>query len=210
MKPGTLLALIVLMLVSCQERSTGWRTGDLIFVSGDVSGTMDQAIMESTGAMVHVGIIEVVGDSIFVIDATPKTGVSRRSWDEFQKAQRNSQGALPAMKLMRLKGQYDVKTSVENANKQCGAPYDFCFLPDNGRYYCSELVYECYVDQGKPLFEAVPMNFRNADGIYDPYWIKLFEEQGMNIPQDSFGTNPDAMYHSHLLYELIILPSFNP
>ena len=39
---------------------------------------------------------------------------------------------------------------------------DSDYLPDNGELYCSELVYEAYLDSnGNHLFESKPMNFRD-------------------------------------------------
>lgn len=203
-------------MVSCTHNEPVF-SGDLIFVEGistsirpeccqDTLGiraecrpSMDQAIMGSTGAMVHVGIIEGCNDSLFVIDAAPKTGVSRRELNEFLEAQRDEEGRMPNIKIMQLKDQRGAMDFVAKAKMLVGAEYDFTFLPDNGKYYCSELVYECYQRNGKPIFEATPMNFRNADGEFDAYWVELFVRQGMEIPQGVLGTNPNDLYHSSLL-----------
>jgi hypothetical protein len=142
-----------------------------------------------------VGIIEGCNDSLFVIDAAPKTGVSRRPLNEFLEAQCDEEGRMPNIKIMQLKDQRGVMEFVAKAKELVGAEYDFTFLPDNGKYYCSELVYECYQRDGKPIFEAAPMNFRNADGEFD----ELFERQGMEIPQGVLGTNPNDLCHSPLL-----------
>ena len=203
-------------MVSCTHNEPVF-SGDLIFVEGistsirpeccqDTLGiraecrpSMDQAIMGSTGAMVHVGIIEGCNDSLFVIDAAPKTGVSRRELNEFLEAQRDEEGRMPNIKIMQLRDQRGAMDFVAKAKMLVGAEYDFTFLPDNGKYYCSELVYECYQRNGKPIFEAAPMNFRNADGEFDAYWVELFVRQGMEIPQGVLGTNPNDLYHSSLL-----------
>ena len=191
--------ITILTVFSCQKASSLWQTGDLIFVEGMSSGTMDKAIMESTGTIVHVGMVDVVDGEVFVIDAAPATGVSRRSLEDFIEAQRDANGTLPTMRWMRLRKAVGTNSFIAKARGLCGLPYDYSFLPDNGRYYCSELVYECYVAQGKPLFEAAPMNFQNADGSYDPYWVDLFERQGMDVPQGLMGTNPESMSKSKCL-----------
>lgn len=204
MRKTIAFGLLILFMVSCVHDEPMF-SGDLIFVEGSAGirtesqSSMDQAIMGSTGAMVHVGIIEVCNDSLFVIDAAPKTGVSRRELKEFLEAQRDEEGLMPNIKIMQLKDQRGIMEFVAKAKNLVGADYDFTFLPDNGKYYCSELVYECYQRHGKPVFEAVPMNFRNADGDFDPYWVELFERQGMEIPQGVLGTNPNDLYHSPLL-----------
>ena len=178
-------------------------SGDLIFVEGTSDGAMEQAIMESTGTMVHVGIIEVHNDNLFVIDASPKTGVSRRHLNDFLEAQKDDHGRMPHIIIMQLKDQRDAMEFVAKAKSLIGAGYDFAFLPNNGKYYCSELVYECYQRHGKPIFDAVPMNFCNADGEFAPYWVELFEQQGMEIPQGVLGTNPDDLFHSPLIVPVV-------
>lgn len=204
MKKVAFVVLLFVFLASCRQNH--YQTGDLLFVEGMASGAMDQAIMGSTGAMVHVGIVEVSGDSIFIIDAAPKTGVSRQPLNAFIEAQKDPNGLFPSLHLMRLKDNRDATAFVAKAKSLCGADYDFAFWPENEQYYCSELVYECYQRNGQPLFEAAPMNFKNAQGEYDPYWVELFEEQGIPIPQGVLGTNPDAMFRSTSLSLIQIEP----
>ena len=193
------LFVVFALLFSCKSAHEPMFSGDLIFVEGTSAGAMDQAIMGSTGAMVHVGIIEGCNDSLFVIDAAPRTGVSRRPLEVFLEAQKDENGNLPNIRIMQLKDKRDALKFVAKAKSLCGAEYDFSFLPDNGKYYCSELIFECYQRNGKPIFETVPMNFRNAEGEFDSYWVELFESQGMEIPQGVLGTNPDNLFHSPLL-----------
>jgi len=192
----------MLLLVSCHNESSTYQTGDLLFVEGLTNGNMDKAIMESTGTMVHIGIVEVKEDSVYVIDAAPKTGVSRRPLDAFVEAQKDELGNCPTIKQMRLIDTIGVSSFIERAKNLVGSSYDFTFLPDNDKYYCSELVYVCYVRDGNPLFEAIPMNFCNSDGHFDPYWIDLFKEQEMEIPQGILGTNPNAMFNTFILKEM--------
>ena len=73
MRKTIAFGLLILFMVSCVHDEPMF-SGDLIFVEGSAGirpesqSSMDQAIMGSTGAMVHVGIIEVCNDSLFVID----------------------------------------------------------------------------------------------------------------------------------------------
>ena len=52
------------------------RPGDLLFFR-ETKG-MGAAVKESTGQYTHVAIVEGVGDTVWVIDATPSHGVARR------------------------------------------------------------------------------------------------------------------------------------
>ena len=123
MKKPLLFFFVLSLVVSCSRQSY-YQTGDLLFVEGTASSAMDQAIMGSTGAMVHVGIVEVVGDSVFVIDAAPQTGVSRRPLDAFLEAQKDYEGRLPALHLMRLKNNREAASFVAQAKSLCGAESD--------------------------------------------------------------------------------------
>lgn len=199
-----IVILSLFVLLACQEHRIVYQTGDLLFVEGSAYSAMDQAIMGSTGTMVHVGIIEVVGDSVFIIDAAPATGVLRRPLEGFLEAQKDDKGNLPIMRLMRLKDNSHASDFVAHAKSLCGAEYDFAFLPDNNKYYCSELVYSCYVDDGMPLFGAAPMNFLNAEGVFDSYWVELFEQQGTAVPQGVMGTNPQEMSQSSNLFSIFV------
>ena len=104
------------------------------------------------------------------------------------------------MLVMRLIDTTGVAGFVEKAKTFIGQPYDYAFQPDNGALYCSELVYDSYVKaDGTHLFQAAPMNFKNADGEFAPYWARLFERLQIPVPQGVLGTNPQAMYGSEAL-----------
>ncbi|MCH5325636.1 MAG: hypothetical protein J1E29_00345, partial [Duncaniella sp.] len=74
------------------------------------------------------------------------------------------------------------------------------FLPDNDKMYCSELVYESYLtESGAHIFEAAPMNFRAADGSMPQFWLELYAELGVPVPEGIPGTNPNDLSKSPLL-----------
>jgi len=189
--------------VSCTQNAdfVFFRNGDLVFVEGDSGNQFESAITGATGEMSHVGIVEVANDSVYVIDAST-AGVRRQPFADFVENQRSADGVFPKFHFCRLKDAAYADRYVANANSLIGCEYDFSYLPENGRYYCSELVYDCYVHGGRHVFETVPMNFRNKDGGYDDFWVELFAEQGMEIPQDVPGTNPTGIYRSDAVMEL--------
>ena len=54
---------------------------------------------------------------------------------------------------------------------------------------------ECFRDaDGRMIFPSSPMNFKGPDGEFPVYWVWLFEQLGMAVPQDVPGTNPNGMY----------------
>ena len=198
--------ITVLLLASCGSGKNGFRNGDLIFVGIPLSysidsTSMDSAIAQATGTeglnLIHVAIVEIEGDSTFVIDATIKRGVDRHPLDTFIRDFTLKDGSLPVLELMRLKDPRDADIYVANAHKFIGLPYDERFMPDNGAYYCSELVRDSYIRRdGTYIFDAAPMNFKASDGEYPVYWKQLFARLGVPIPQGVEGTNPQDMYGS--------------
>lgn len=177
----------VCLLSSCRT-DTAPQTGDLIFFTGG-SSSMDDAISSSTGdGFVHVAIVEVDSEgTAWLIDATPQKGVSREKLLE-EKGN---------MVLKRLKDSTGVAASVQRAKGLIGSPYDFAFLPDNDAYYCSELVYECFLrPDGSHIFSCQPMNFLDSEGNLPEYWKELFEKLQMDVPQGIPGTNPEDLSHS--------------
>ena len=168
------------------------RPGDLLFFSED--GGMGSAIKASTGHYTHVAIVESVGDTVWVIDATPDQGVARRPL-------KYRRGFAPD--VYRLKAQVDMEPVLSRARSFIGQPYDQAFLPDNGALYCSELVYESFLDAtGGHLFEAHPMNWRDAKGKMPRYWKKHFRKLKMPVPEGVPGTNPTDLARSPLLKRL--------
>lgn len=180
-----------LCLLSSCRTDTAPQTGDLIFFTGG-SSSMDDAISSSTGdGFVHVAIVEVDSeDTVWLIDATPQKGVSREKLLE-EKGN---------MVLKRLKDSTGVAASVQRAKSLIGSPYDFAFLPDNDAYYCSELVYECFLrPDGSHIFSCQPMNFLDSEGNLPEYWKELFEKLQMDVPQGIPGTNPEDLSRSTTL-----------
>ena len=195
--------------------------GDLVFVCANATG-MDAAISEATADdndvnYSHVGIIEVTRDSgAYVIDATPKYGVSRRPLQQFL----DDNGTChyyhvyywPFSREIFFNSKTDEFMRdewVAKAKSYVGLPYDFYFQPDNDKFYCSELVAECCWVPGEdnklvPFFKPKPMNFRSADGTMPDYWTNLFDSLGVEVPQGVMGTNPNDLVKEGWLIKLDI------
>jgi hypothetical protein len=196
---------ILVLLAACSPKAERLQSGDLIFVGipADYSldhSSMEEAISAATGIgeglnLIHTAIAEVDAEGrTWIIDATIKHGVDRHPLDTFLRDFTLRDGSYPVFEVMRLKKSRNAPAFVENAKTHLGLPYDVSFLPDNGAYYCTELVYDSYLDKhGKPLFHAAPMNFKNAGGEFPLYWEQLFSRLGEPIPQGIPGTNPQGM-----------------
>lgn len=209
------LTLCLLMAAACGREPETLRTGDLVFVGIPAAdtvdeGTMDGAISAATGSrdslnFIHVAIVEKDSVGTWIIDATLRRGVDRHPLDTFLRDFTPGDGSAPVFKVMRLRERSRAEAAVQKAKAVLGLPYDLSFLPDNGAFYCSELVQACYLDgDGQPLFSSAPMNFRNAEGDFPLYWQQLFARLGQEIPQGVPGTNPQAMAASPALREVSI------
>ncbi len=208
-------ASFAVMTASCNSnrKSETIRTGDLVFVGipedySIESGSMDEAIVSSTGDssrlnLIHVAILEVDGDGTWIIDATIKHGVDRHPLDTFLTDFTLKDGSYPEFIIKRLKDDKEASAYVENAKRFIGQPYDVHFLPDNDSLYCSELVRDSYIGKdGSYVFESAPMNFKGADGEFPLYWQQLFALIDSSIPQGIEGTNPSDMSMSSALKDV--------
>ena len=195
---------LALALSACAPKAESLQTGDLVFVGIPAdydldSDSMDSAIADATGGsaglnLIHTAIVEVTDGEAWIIDATIKRGVDRHPLDTFLRDFTLKDGSLPVFEVKRLQDDARAEEAVANARQYLGLPYDTTFLPDNDAFYCTELVYFSYLDpDGAPIFQAAPMNFKNADGEFPIYWTQLFARIGQEIPQGVPGTNPQAM-----------------
>lgn len=192
--------MFILLLNGClHAQETHLQPGDLLFYSD--AGGMGDAIKESTGHYTHVALVVEVGDTVWIIDATQRYGVSRRPF-----LRQPESSIKPYPDVYRLTVPFDTAAVIARATALIGKPYDDTFLPDNGTIYCSELIYEVFLDdcsaKGQHLFKSQPMNWRDKKGKLPEYWQKHFEALGMPVPERVPGTNPTDMSRSPLLRKL--------
>lgn len=181
----------------CAPRHSSLRTGDLLFQVGagsEMAGAIEAATANgNTLTYTHVGIALPHPGADSVLEATSDGGVRIVPLAEFLAAAAQTT-AGPAVTAMRLRDTAGVARSVARARNCVGLPYDYAYRPDNGKFYCSELVWENYRrPDGRRIFAAQPMNFRAPDGTMPEFWIRLFERLGEPIPEGEPGTNPNDM-----------------
>lgn len=188
---------VIFCAVSCGRTTPCLRPGDLLFQAGETS-QMSGAISSATGDegainFTHVGIAVPHAGADSVLEATTDGGVRLTALTDFLARSARIEGR-PVVVAMRLRDTTGAAAAVARARTFLGQPYDYSFRPDNGRLYCSELVWESYrAADGTPLFTARPMNFRAADGSMPAFWTELFDRLGESVPEDVPGTNPNDM-----------------
>jgi len=195
-----MLILLCFQHAAAQKREKP-EEGDFLFLDLDCGGLCDaiEAVTEGANGQdfSHLGIVHLKNDSVFVLEAmgnsvrltplprflsyTEKPPIQARLKPEFRKL-------IPAAMKFGL--------------SQIGKPYDDAFLPDNGRYYCSELIYDAFqeANQKQPLFRLEPMTFRRPGSPdFFPVWTDYYAKLGIPVPEAVPGCNPGGISRSEYL-----------
>jgi hypothetical protein len=190
-----LLLNTLLLACLCTIQAQQYQTGDLLFQNLDC-GPLCEAIETVTNGyegnkFSHIGLVFVKKDSVFVVEAigdnvqlTPIQKFASRSTHQLVHARVKKQYA----KLAPL--------ATEFALTQLGKPYDEPFLYDNGKYYCSELIYDAFTfaNNGKPFFVLQPMTFKQPNSQnYFPAWVAYYKNLNTPIPEGQPGINPGGI-----------------
>lgn len=210
MRSGVFTSLI-LFFTACTYALHAQPAEDFRFIDGDLlfqdldCGPICEAIETVTRGvdgrdLSHVGIVYTRHDSIFVIEATGSKGVCITPLQDFLDRSRDSSGR-PKVIAGRVKKKYRklIPAALRFAQAQEGLPYDAAFAADNGKYYCSELVYDAYkhANDGKPFFPLQPMTFNDpATGRIFPAWQTYYEKLGAPVPEGEPGCNPGGLSRS--------------
>lgn len=202
MRWGSSLFLILLICIQyliglpvfAQAKLT-LKNGDLLFLDLDC-GPLCDAIEAVTPAYnglkySHVGIVFFRKDSCFLIEAKGKK-VQMTFLKRF--LQYSTKPAL----LARISDPYPafIAKAISFAQGQIGMPYDDVFLVDNGKYYCSELLFDAFkaANDGLPYFKLEPMTFCiPGSKEFFPAWVEYYQNLGMEIPEGKPGINPGGM-----------------
>lgn len=185
---------------------------------GSVAGTESEEPRQDD--FDHVGIFTLIDGKPAVIEAAPKKGVVATPLEEFLEEARESGGGVvvkrlkancmsgkedpdPKQRNLKINSEIDLDECVHRAEEMLGLPYDWSYLPGNGKIYCSELVYESFLDsEGRHIFTARPMNFRDSGGNLPEFWSDLFAKLGEPIPEGVPGTNPNDIARETSLTEV--------
>lgn len=198
-----LIFLIILLfsMSACKNREYTPQDCDLIFQLAEAT-EFSKAITDATAhqdflKFDHVGLVFVEDGQPKVIEASAKHGVTITSLQAFI----NDSPAGYVVK--RATCNVPTDRIIATMKSHLGEPYDWSYLPNNGKMYCSELIYECFVDyNGEHIFHAKPMNFRNEKGEMPQFWIDLFNKMGEKIPEGVIGTNPNDLSKEVILEEV--------
>mgnify|MGYP000845513626 CR=1 FL=1 len=174
--------------------------GDFLFQDLDC-GELCDAIEKVTGkvdgkSFSHVGLVVRRGDSLAVAEAIEQD-VHYTQLKAFLERNVDSTGKYKIY-VGRLAGFYQplIPRAASFIHKQKGTAYDDAFIYDNGKYYCSELIYDAFqfAFGGKPFFELSDMTYKDPDtGEIFPPWVEYFKALNTEIPEGLPGCNPNSI-----------------
>lgn len=186
-----------------QTASFTLQQGDLLFQDLDC-GAPCEAIEKVTqgvnGAQLsHVGIAVNEDGKWMVLEAI-SAGVVLTPLDTFLARSVDDSGNPKVLVGRVTEKSFSPQQAVAKARAYIGKPYDFGFDINNDSYYCSELVYESYQENGAPLFLLAPMTFNDPETQQlFPHWNNYFDERGIRIPEGELGLNPGGISRSPLV-----------
>lgn len=188
-----LLSFFVSTAKKSKPLSAQLRKGDILF-QYIPCGNLCQAIVETTPCQPthpfnHCGILDKSGQQWMVIEAIGKD-VHATPLEKFLLRDTSGQQFVGRVDLSKA----SLSAVLKKAESLKGRPYDDNFLPGDSALYCSELVYESFLDRGQHLFSLQPMTFKSpkTKETY-PAWTKYYKELGTTIPEGLPGINPCAI-----------------
>lgn len=211
---GVLLLVLATWAVGCNGAPGGaagagfaLEPGDLVFQDLDGGPLCDAIEKVTTGYrganLSHVGIAAKDAEGRPVVLEAVSAGVKQTPLDAFLVRSHDAAGR-PKVLVGRLAPEHRhlIPAALAAAEALKGKPYDKAFDIANDSYYCSELVYVCFLkaNGGEPLFELQPMTFRDpGTGKTFPAWEDYFTKLGIPIPEGKPGINPGGISRSPAL-----------
>ncbi len=200
MRYSILFLSLLAIFSACKNKGEQLQKGDLLFQDIDCGPLCDAIETVTTGIngahFSHIAIVVETGDSTILLEAIGKK-VKLTKLEDFLARSTDGNG-LPKVWVGRLKPTYkkNLCQAIENAKTFLGAPYDDAFLPDNNKYYCSEIIALAFNDAmgDKSFFPLIPMTFIDpSNGKTFPVWEEYYQKLGIPVPEGIVGINPGAI-----------------
>lgn len=182
-----ILSLLAVLLVATPLKSqrapsaSKLKEGDIVFQTSK-SSQSKYIILATRSQWSHCGVIIERPDGLYVLEA-----ISTVSLTPYQQWVERGKGKHLSMK------RYTEEPVKIKYSKYLGKPYDLAFKFNNGKWYCSELVYDIYKRQlGVELCKPRPVNDYVISGL-----DKVLSKRG--IDKDQLVVAPKDLYESELL-----------
>lgn len=156
MKKALFLITLAIASVSFMVNDTSYKEGDIVFQMS--TSSQSPLIQYATASpWSHCGIVVEKNKQLYVLEASSTVKLTPiKEW--------TARGRLHKVKKVRV-----IEQPVKVRYKQyLGIPYDLAFKFNNGKYYCSELVWEIYKKQfGIELCKPRKISEYNIAGLKD-------------------------------------------
>jgi hypothetical protein len=198
---ASLVVFLLLNFCTSNHQDGGLENGDLLFVTAKesgLSGAINNVTQKQKNASFdHIGILEKVNNSFYVLHAAPKGGSQKQPLKDFIKEQ-----AQEGQKVVvyRLKPQYQnaVPEAVEKAETMVGKPYNFNYVLDENSYYCSDFIERAF--RKDHIFKLEPMTFIDPKtGQTNEFWTEFYKKKNLKVPEGEPGCNPNGLAGSDKL-----------
>jgi hypothetical protein len=184
--------LLFTILISC-TKNFKLQEGDLLFQDLDSSPLCDAIELVTPGYnganFSHIGLVVLDNDTLKVLEAIPPK-VMITNLDDFINRSFDKNGN-PKVIVGRLKKEFtnSISNAVSYSKSKLDITYDEVFLINNETYYCSELIYEAFLNDS--IFELKPMTFlhpKTKDTL--KVWKEYYSDLNTYIPEGNSGINP--------------------
>lgn len=172
----------------------------MLFQNLDCGGLCDaiEAVTEGIEGkdFSHCAMVVNINDTLKVIEAIGGKVHVNSLKNFFVRSGDSAQ--IKNITIGRVKEEYDhlIAGAALFANRQIGQPYDDEFLPNNGKWYCSELIYQAFKEANKQVdfFQLQPMTFKDPETKnFFPAWIDYYKSLSKPIPEGEPGINPSLI-----------------
>lgn len=206
MKHIPLIALFCLFstILFAQKTRPELKEGDLVFQDLDCGPLCDaiEAVTEGYRGrdFSHVAIIVKIKSELRAVEAIGNY-VRTTSIDSLFLRCSDPKKYL----IMRLNEEYQylIPKARKYAISTIGKPYDNRFIMNNDSLYCSELIYEAFLDKKlkDKLFDLQPMTYKDpSNNSFFPAWVDYYKDLKSPIPQGLMGINPGLISRSPYLH----------
>lgn len=190
---------------SCNHshQSEQLKEGDLLFQNlncGDLCNAIE-AVTEGVNGkdFSHCALVVKINDTLKVVEAIGDK-VQVNSLNNFFERSGDT-STIKNVTIARVKHKYEplITKATAFAKQQVGQPYDDEFLLSNGKWYCSELIYETFkqANNQNDFFELEPMTFKDPKTQnFFPAWVNYYKELKTDIPEGKLGINPGLISRS--------------
>lgn len=166
------------------------KEGDIVFQTSK-SAQSKYIMLATKSQWSHCGIIVEKSDGLYVLEAI--STVSLTPYQQWVDRGRDKRVSVKRYTEESIKIMY---------SKYLGKPYDLAFKFDNGKWYCSELVYDIYKQQlGVELCKPRPVGDYVMSGL-----DKVLTKRG--IDKNQLVVAPSDLYESKLMNRLTALSGF--